>query len=886
MTQETDIATPGVGRGPLAVGCLTLLFSVVVVGGFLGRFMAKGELRGPSVAARLAQTADEPPVPLPPDLRRSLRVDLAAETERLKEIEAEWDKIDNDLASPEETPSDDWLKRQSELRSLLRTRAESKPELLDGYLEIRERWSNQVREVLKQLRQGPSETDRESLPPFNFAAYYRVRDSEEGLQYRQSYLDLESRAFDYLSQRAAGQEARLERRSMQIRDLNLLRSSYLDQLFSLGYVPALESNSHFSEDIALEVRTIPTRLAVIFRLRELRYRRYLSAGMDGYRTLFSELLFLFFALGLPFGAIFLQRWWLRERRRLTSIRVRGYQPQGELAWLAISLLLFLEFVLLRDSLLHDLGLLFLLASIYSLYRSCLAVAQGMTPLVVRALRGDEPERTAVRWKRSARYVARFLFTGVMLLVLAEGLTTRGLLYHGIARLFFVFGVVSYVVLAFAWRREQSGAWPSLLGPTLGGRVSQLTANALPALVLCPLLLPLQLFLGGLRLLAQASLRYEWSKPLMAGFLRRWLQATALFEDREQAPVPSEYREAFLGSKPDSGKLFPAGHPLFLELMERSRTFAEGGEVEPIVVVGDAGAGKSVLLERLRTAAVDLDGEVRYWKLQRRTVDTDLCVSELKALFGLDDEVGLQEALSHGPPTILLLEELESLFLARVGGFQAINYLLELFRALQGQVMLVASCRRVPFEYLTKALGPQIGLPHPYYIPRFSDEQLRTLILARHQATGVPFRFDREIYGVSSEAESTEGLDRQFFQILWEQSQGNPAAASALWLESLNADLEQPGGVLVGVPPLLSSRLFVESQDDELFLLASLARHGALDGSEITMVAGMGRKRVDSILPRWLRAGVVEEREGLYQIHIEYEFLLTRYLKGRNFLNAR
>ncbi|MCA9777396.1 MAG: ATP-binding protein [Candidatus Eremiobacteraeota bacterium] len=865
---------------------MTLIFSVIVVGGFLSRSIGKGDLRGPSVEARLAQTANSPLLPLPPDLERSLRADLTVEIEHLEEIKTEWDKLDSASASAADAPSDDWLKRQSELRSLLRDRAESKSELVDGYLEIRERWSKQVHEVLAQLRQPPREADREALPPFNFSAYNRVRDSEEGLQYRQKYLELESRAYEFRNQRAAGKEARLERRSTQVRDLNLLRASYLDQLFSLGYAPALESNSHFSEDIAMEVQTIPTRLAVIFKLREMRYRRYLSAGIDGYRALFSELIFLLFALGLPFGAIFLQRWWLRERRRLTPIRVRGYQSQGELAWLAIALLLFLEFVLLRDSLLHDLGLLFLLASFYSLYRSCLAVALGTTPLVVRALRGDEPERTAIRWKRSAKYIARFLLIGTTLLALAEGLTTRGLLYHGIARIFFLLSAFSYVLLAFAWRREQSGAWPSLLGSTLGGQVSRLTGNPVLALLICPLLLPLQLTLAGIRSLAQLSLRYEWSKPLMAGFLRRWIQATALFEDRELAPVPSDYREAFLALKPDSGELFPDDHPLFLELMERSRTFAEGGEVEPIVVVGDAGAGKSVLLEKLRMAAADLEVEVRHWKLQRRTVDTEPCITELKALFGVNEERDLQEALLKGPPTILVLEELESLFLARVRGFQAVNYLLELIRALQGRVMLVASCRRVPFEYLTKALGPQIGLPYPYHVPRFSDQQLRTLILARHQATGVPFRFDREIYGVSTEAESEEGLDRQFFQILWEQSQGNPAAASALWLESLSADPEQPGGVLVGVPPVLSSRLFVESQDDELFLLASLARHGSLDGSEITMVAGMGRKRVDSILPRWLRAGIVEERDGTYQIHIEYEFLLTRYLKGRNFLNAR
>ena len=276
------------------MGCLTLIFSIVVVGGFLSRFLAKGEFRGPSVEARLAHTANEPLSPLPPDLERSLRADLAAEIVRLEEIETEWNKLDTDSASVAEVSNDDWLKRQSELESLLRTRAESQPELVDGYLEIRERWSKQIHEVLDQLRQGPREVDRESLPPFNFSAYNRVRDSEEAVQYRQKYLALESRAFDFRNQNAAGKEARLERRSMQIRDLNLLRASYLDQLFSLGYVPAIESNSHFFDDIALEFQTVPTRLAVIFKLRELRYRRYLTAGMDGYRSLFSELLFLFF----------------------------------------------------------------------------------------------------------------------------------------------------------------------------------------------------------------------------------------------------------------------------------------------------------------------------------------------------------------------------------------------------------------------------------------------------------------------------------------------------------------------------------------------------------------------------------------------------------------
>jgi hypothetical protein len=372
---------------------------------------------------------------------------------------------------------------------------------------------------------------------------------------------------------------------------------------------------------------------------------------------------------------------------------------------------------------------------------------------------------------------------------------------------------------------------------------------------------------------------------MAGFLRRWVQTTALFESRRGIPLPDEYITAFQSSRLEDSELFLEGHTHLTELVGWVAEFSQGAPLEPVVVVSDPGAGKSIFLRRLQQQSAVLSLDVKLWKVPHRITDVSICQQELGSVFGLTEGEDLTEFLSRQPPTVLLIEDLHFLFLARVGGFRALIYVLELFRSLTGQIYLISTCQRNPFEYLSRALQPKVEMPLSIYLSRFSDTHLRELILSRHRHTGYTFRFDRDIYGASSESELAAGLDQQFFQILWEQSQGNLKTASILWLKSLEADPDTPNGVVVGVPPPVKSRLFLEALDDELFLLVSLVRHGALTKSEISSITGQSLGRVNSTLSRWSKAGVLNGVNDRYEIEVEFYVALVRYLKGRNFLNA-
>lgn len=876
----SDESAAHAGRGSLVVGCLLLFFVATAVVAVAARYRAKVNLYGPSIETRLRQSAAEPVAPLPAEVEAVLRDELEAEIRVLQELEARWqDTAAAAAQNPPDSVDQQWSERQRRLAQLLASPEASFTGLREGYLEVRRRWNQMVHQVLAELESSPRSPQREPLPPFDLAGYRRLRESPVGGRYRELYVRLESDLFKFRDRELAGREAQLERRLLKTGEVNQMRAAFLDRLMGAGYFPALDLESHYLDDLLLELKIIPIRLLVIYQMREWRYLRYLGQGFAGYRQLFSEFVFLVMALGLPFLALAAQRWW--QQQRVTS----GGSPvrSRAIAWSALAVLLGLESWMLSDTLLHDLGSLFLLAAIYAAYRAWLEFTLGATVAVVRSLPGDEPENTAARWQASARSLGRFLLLSFMLLALAQALTARGLLFHSLTRLVFLLLLVFYLALAWRWRREQAGAWPALLGSSLGGRLSKAVEQPLGALLLCPLLLPVQLALASVRSLARWSSRYEISKPFMAGFLRHWIQTTARFEGRRE-PVAQRYLDAFSAARPDDSELFSDDDLSLVELLGRVRSFGAGAALEPLVLVGEPGAGKSTLLNRIEHQAAGAGVTVKRWQVSARLFDPADCDREMRATFSLEAEQDFSQ-LAESDRVLILVDDLHHLFLAQVGGFGAINSVLETFRSLVGRVLLIATCQKIPFEYLTRALGPQVGMPQPLYLPRLTDHHLRRLILSRHQQTGFAFRFDRGIYG-AAEGESSAGLDHQFFQILWEQSQGNPQAAATLWLKSLSADPDEPSAVLVRVPPLLSSRLFVEAADDELFALASLMRHGALTRSELSTAAGLARRRVDAILPRWQKAEVLRHLDGRWQVDIEFYFYLERYLKGRNFLNAR
>lgn len=875
------------GRG--RIGCLLVLLL-----GCLGLLALGLALRGPVPASGqprmeevLARLPPPPEDALPPEVEARLIREIEAETDRLVRLEARL-RLEKP-APPAVPPSPAVAASTGEVEDLLADRPDDLAALRQAWLDFRGPWRQVVEDSIRLLERGDEGAARElAVPPFHSFLYGRLRGTPEAEAYRAAYARLEDLARRLLGRSESGARTELEAWREEVGAVYAVRSALLARLAALGYQPLLDSGSGWGEDAVLELETIPYKFLWIYRLRDLEYRRAVRSGYLGLTFLVGEALLLLLAVVLPLLLAGVQVAVVRGMRaREPALRARGWWAAAlasAIPWLVAVALLAAEHRLLRETALQELSLFLRWAAAWALYRALLAAGEAALPEVARRLPGDAPERTLARGRSTLRAFAAFLLIRGVTLATLEATVPGGLLELGVRRLFLIAGILLYVLLCQAWKREALAGLERRVAGRLGGALE----SPLAGLVLMPLLVPALLLLAGLTGLVRWSLRFEWGKRLAAGILRRWAQAVSK-PDPGRRPVPEAYATAFwsarvpaevLWGSPASAAWGPIRTPL--------DAWLEGGSARPLALVGEPGSGRTALLEGL---AAHYGDRVRVLQvgLPPRILGRNDLAQVLARGLGAGGARSLEEVARHvlaGPRTLLLLDGMHHLFLAVVGGFEACREGLRFAGLVEGRVQVVWTVDRYAYGYLARVFEGDVSLPRRLPMPSVSDEQLRRATLERHAATGWSYRFDRALFQAGENARH-EGLAEHFFEILWEQSGGLPSVAMDLWVRSLTVDPESPGGVLVGLPPPLSQRPLALASEDEMFLLASLMRHGTLTAREAGAVTGLGEENARFSLERLEDEGLLH-REGSerYRVSRRWFVDVVRTLRRKNLLHGR
>jgi hypothetical protein len=204
---------------------------------------------------------------------------------------------------------------------------------------------------------------------------------------------------------------------------------------------------------------------------------------------------------------------------------------------------------------------------------------------------------------------------------------------------------------------------------------------------------------------------------------------------------------------------------------------------------------------------------------------------------------------------------------------------------------MVSCSRYAWSFLDKVLQISEYFSHISKSDSLNADQVKRIILSRHQASGYSLYFESDDQIRQSrtyrklkdqEEEVQEHLKKEYFEKLTKLAEGNPSIAMIFWIRSIR-DYDE---TYFYIQPLevTSVEMIEDLNPPVLFALAAFVLHDTLLDEELAMVMNIKLEESRLLLNRLRSRGMLIEKNESFTInHLMYR-QIVRVLKERNIIH--
>jgi predicted transcriptional regulator len=481
--------------------------------------------------------------------------------------------------------------------------------------------------------------------------------------------------------------------------------------------------------------------------------------------------------------------------------------------------------------------------------------------------------------------------------LASGLVACAVLLMGVSGtgggelLFLLIGillVLAWFTVAYVESMHQDAVHPFVLsvakqiGVLSAEKAKQIHIDKMGHLtkIIYPLIYSLAFWVDILFVLHERLMFFDVYRAISVKILRIRLATQDEVEEQEEQPSDFRYRDWLL--RPISERA-PRIDIAFDKALVPLQVWVDNkSDDNCLLVLGDRGMGKSELAQNLSSALPEMPFKI---------LSVDTKVLSAKELFDLlSKHIGhsiesIAELVKVDETTekqVIVIENACNLFLSEVGCLDGYRALIDIMNAHLKNLFWVVLMHEPSWNYLKYVFEKEQRFSNVYRMPKWSALEIRKLILSRHQGSQLRIKYDEMLVSASarSESASVRSADSSVFNILWEQSGGNPLVAMQIWLESANSN----GRILnVGVPSRPSSDQLNTASEDALFVYAALMFHKELTVPEIMRVSHFTESVVRQALKFGLNTGFIQKIASGYMVDTLWQNVLTLYLQRKNYL---
>ncbi len=253
---------------------------------------------------------------------------------------------------------------------------------------------------------------------------------------------------------------------------------------------------------------------------------------------------------------------------------------------------------------------------------------------------------------------------------------------------------------------------------------------------------------------------------------------------------------------------------------------------------------------------------------------------------------LEEAADHLnslKKSVFIIENVQLLFLKKIGGFKVLKDLGELISITSSNVFWLLGCYTYSYNYLNKSIGFSENFRYEIKLEEFTNEIMTNIIKQRHMVSGYSTTFvpsyqnlkSKKFNNLTKKAQQ-EYLENQYFTELNNMAKGNIRIALSYWLSSLR---EVPGNTLNVSSMQKFDLSFIRNlPENSLYILGTLIQHDKLKIDALKDVMNMKKANVRRRIHTLIEFGLILESEDYFLVNpLLYRQCLT-ILKAKNIIH--
>lgn len=265
---------------------------------------------------------------------------------------------------------------------------------------------------------------------------------------------------------------------------------------------------------------------------------------------------------------------------------------------------------------------------------------------------------------------------------------------------------------------------------------------------------------------------------------------------------------------------------------------------------------------------------------------------MKKIFENDSFENIDHVVAHlnnGSKRVIVFEDLQNLYLRRVGGFSALQLLFQLVTRTYKNVFWITTTTIYTWEYLTKAVNIHEFFSYSIELGEMTKEQIINIIWKRNRISGYSIVFeasetinsDKKFLKLSK-VDQQEFLKNDYFSELNSFAKSNVSLALIFWL--LSTKKVDQSVITIGEFHKPDLDFLSVMQMDKVYTMHALILHDGLSEYQLSEVLNITESVSRLLLLALLEDGIIMKNNSTYMVNpIVYRSAIS-VLKAKNLIH--
>ncbi|MFT7157374.1 MAG: hypothetical protein ACI8Q1_002393 [Parvicella sp.] len=333
-----------------------------------------------------------------------------------------------------------------------------------------------------------------------------------------------------------------------------------------------------------------------------------------------------------------------------------------------------------------------------------------------------------------------------------------------------------------------------------------------------------------------------------------------------------------------------GRELEVSTIEQAFIHWQKGRSGSIFITGEKWSGLTSLINHvlsknkftLPTFRLELEGN------HYDSVEMYTSFAQILGTDPFDSNEALIDYLNASEGKVIILEDIQKLYLKKIDGLKAVSDLIEIITSTRNRVFWMVTSTTYAAQFFEKTIQFSSYFSHHVVLKEMSPNQINNLVIKRNRISGFKVHFeegeqhsnDKKYLKLNNE-EKQEYLKTSFFKVVNNFAKSNVSMALLCWLLSTKKVADNT--VYISQFKSLDLSFLTQLPMDQIFVLHALIQHDGLESLQVSEVLSFPLQKVKVLLLAMEEDGIIVREKNVFMVHTLVYRTVIQLLKSKNLI---